>query len=191
MKNAIQVGIVTVCAVMLIPIGANADGDADHIPAMHAYFHGEVRGGNVLMGMGALGLGSGSLLLTRDGDVEKGVAYPLLGLGLVHAAAGVFVRVASKRRIGKFERAIAADPEAWARRERKRMRGVRKQFLALKIVETVLIGGGVAMAVVGDRQDRPVLQGIGIGLAVEAAATLLFDVFADRRAKRYLRRLGD
>jgi hypothetical protein len=168
---------------------ARADGESTR-SVMETYFAGEKRGGLVLVGMGAAGLGAGAVLITRDSDVAVGASYPALALGAAHLAAGVFVYVASARRIDKLNAAIDRDPDAFAAAERERMRGVRTQFLILKIVEGVLIAGGTGAAIYGFARDSDTLAGVGLGVAAEAAATLVFDIVADRRASRYLESLG-
>ena len=160
---------------------------ADEQAAMTEYFSGEKRGGLVLAGMGVAGAGAGAALFaTSDGGtVERGLSYPLLGMGAAHLAAGVFVYLASRGREGTFASEIARDPRAWSARERKRMAGVSRQFEVLEVVEVVLIAGGLTIGGVGHATDRPQLAGIGYGLAIEAAATLVFDVVAAQRAYRY------
>ncbi len=120
----------------------------------------------------------------------KCAAYPTLGFGVAHFAAGVFVTLSSVKRIRGFARDIQRDPESWIGREKKRMRGVSTQFLVLKVVEGVGIASGIGMAVYGHETDRKTLTGVGIALAGEMAATLIFDVVAARRASRYRRALG-
>ncbi|HVK82945.1 MAG TPA: hypothetical protein VM513_02505, partial [Kofleriaceae bacterium] len=66
-----------------------------------------------------------------------------------------------------------------------RMAGVSTQLTALKVVEVVLIAGGLTMAGIGHRTDRPRLKGVGLALALEASLTLGFDIFAARRAHTY------
>ena len=177
---------VLVVAVMLV---ATRDARADERTAMTDYFAGEKRGGFVLVGMGLAGAGAGvALFATSDGEsdsVARGMSYPLLGMGAAHLVAGVFVYLASRGRERTFAPEIATDPGAWSARERKRMAGVSRQFKTLKVVEVILIAGGLAMGGVGHSTERPRLAGIGYGLALEAAATLVFDVVAARRAYHY------
>jgi hypothetical protein len=175
--------VLAVAVMLVAPRVAHADERA----AMTEYFSGEKRGGFVLAGMGVAGAGAGAALFatSESGSTLRGLAYPLLGMGAVHLAAGVFVYLASRGREGTFATEIARDPRAWSARERKRMAGVSTQFKALKVVEVVLIAGGLTVGGIGHSTDRPQLAGIGYGLAIEAAATLVFDVVAARRAYRY------
>ncbi len=153
--------------------------------AMQAYFDGEITGGYVLAGMGAAGLLAGGLLYRRDAGVSRGAAYPLLGIGVAHLAAGIYIGFASDRRIDTFDGELDKDASGFVARESKRMAGVSRSFTMLKIAEGVLIVGGLAMVVVGHRKERPRLEGAGITLAIEAALTLGFDVVAAQRAHRY------
>jgi hypothetical protein len=155
--------------------------------AMENYFAGEVRGGYALIGMGSAGLLSGGLLfgLQKDSDLARGMSYPLLGFGLAHVAAGIFVTVSSRRRVADFTDQIASDPGKFVTAERTRMKGVSMQFTVLEVVEVVLIAGGITTAVLARRADRKQLEGIGYGVALEAALTLGFDIIAGRRAHGY------
>jgi hypothetical protein len=153
--------------------------------AMRAYFDGEIEGGYVLAGMGVAGLVAGGLLYRRDQGTSRGAAYPLLGIGVVHLAAGIYIGIASDRRIETFDREIAEDAGGFVERERSRMKGVSTSFTMLKVAEVVLIAGGLTMVGIGHRTDRPRLKGAGITLAIEAALTLGFDVVAAKRAMRY------
>jgi len=158
--------------------------------AMEEYFAGEQRGGFVLVGMGGAGLAAGGLLYAEGSDTAKGASYPLLGIGLAHVAAGIFVHVSSSRRIHKFRDQITKDSRAFVTVERPRMKGVSTQFFVLKIAEVALIAGGLTMAGIGHETERPQLKGAGIALAAELAATLVFDIVAARRAHRYRAALG-
>lgn len=158
---------------------------SEAVEPMETYYRGERRGGLWLMAMGVAGVGSGVYATTRDTDRATGLSYPLLGVGAVHVAAGVYLIFASNRRIKKFTGEIDTDSGAFVDREHARIGGVKTQFLVLEIVESVLIAGGIGLAIYGEREDRPTLTGVGIGLAVEAGATLLFDIVAARRASRY------
>lgn len=177
-----------VLVALLIPGIAFAEHTAEHTQtqtAMEDYFAGEQRGGYLLMGMGAAGLVAGGLLLRSNSQVGKGASYPLLTVGVLHIAAGIFVSVSSSRRVDTFTEQIAKDPQAFVATERKRMEGVSTQFSVLKVVEVVLIAGGLTMAGIGHRTDRPRLKGAGLAIAVEMAMTLGFDVIAANRAHGY------
>ncbi len=153
--------------------------------AMEDYFAGEKLGGYILAGLGVAGLASGALLYRSSSLRARGASYPLLSIGLLHLAAGIFVYVASDNRIDKFGDQIERDAPAFVKEERKRMKGVSTQFTVLKITEIALIAGGLTMAGIGWRTDRPRLTGAGLALALEMALTLGFDIWASGRAHGY------
>lgn len=180
--------IVIVLLVLAAVSPARADSETQ--AAMEEYFTGEKRGGLVLMGMGGAGFAVGGGLLAEGSARALGASYVLLGVGVAHAAAGVFVYFASRGRMDKFRDQILQDNAGFVTRESTRMRGVSTQFFVLKIVEVILIGGGLAMVAIGRTDDKPRLEGAGYALAAEMAATLVFDIFAARRASRYREQLG-
>jgi hypothetical protein len=153
--------------------------------AMEDYFAGEKLGGYILGGLGAAGLGAGVLLYRSSSMRARGASYPLLTVGLLHLAAGIFIYVSSNGRIDKFGAEIERDALGFVEKERPRMKGVSTQFTVLKIAEVVLIAGGLAMAGVGWRTDRPRLTGAGLALALEMGLTLGFDIWAAGRAHEY------
>jgi hypothetical protein len=64
------------------------------------------------------------------------------------------------------------------------------QFTVLKIVEAIIAVGGLTMAGIGWRTDRPRLMGAGLALTLEMGATFAFDVVAANRAQDYRDRLS-
>lgn len=167
------------------PSMALADPPLSPQSAMENYFAGEKTGGYILIGMGAAGLATGGLLYSQSSQTLKGASYPLLGIGLLHVAAGIYIHIASNGRIDDFTKAIDKDPGAFVAAERKRMRGVSTQFAVLKVVECVLIAGGLTMVAVGHKTDRPRLKGAGLAIAIEMGATLAFDFASAARAREY------
>ena len=180
--------LVVIGAALLVGRLAKADSRGVDSAATE-YFDGEKRGGLVLIGMGAVGLGTGGALLSLDSEVARGAAIPALFFGGLHVAAGGFVWIVSNRRRGQVSGQEASDAAGFARRERVRMATVETQFTALKIVEATLVAAGAGIAVYGFQTDRDRWAGIGLGLAAESAATLVFDIVAAKRAGRYVRRL--
>ena len=176
---------IVVLVTLVVPSLASADDAAATRGAMHEYFAGEQRGGYVLIGMGAAGLLAGGLLYRQGSLTARGASYPLLGVGVLHIAAGIFINVSSARRVDKFDAEIDRDHAAFVPDESKRMAGVSTQFTALKIAELVIATGGLTLAGVGWRTDRPRLKGAGLAIAAEMLLTFGFDIFAARRAHEY------
>ena len=176
--------------VALLASSAHAETPEQAKDVMREYFSGEKTGGYILAGMGAAELATGGLLWNAHCPIRRGVARSALVAGGLHLAAGIYVNVASRKRVSDFEDEIDRDGQAWVERERDRMDGVHTQFTALKIAEVVLIAGGAAGAYLAYRKGRPKLEGIAIGIASAAAMTLAFDLWASHRADDYRDDLG-
>jgi hypothetical protein len=91
--------LVVVALLVAAPSVALADPTSDTHAAMNDYFDREQRGGYILIGMGAAGLVAGGLMYRASDLRLKGASYPLLGVGLLHVAAGIFVAVTSAKRV--------------------------------------------------------------------------------------------
>jgi hypothetical protein len=154
--------------------------------AMHVYFDGERGAGPLFLGAGVAAGGIGTLLVTRDDALARGAAYPVFGIGLIQAVVGASLLLSTRSRVAKLDQQLATDPAAFKKDESKRISGVNTSFVALMIVESVLIAGGTATAVVASQKECcRTLQGIGLGLAAQAAVTLSLDLFAMARARDY------
>jgi hypothetical protein len=179
-----------ILGVLLASTAARAETRTEAKSIMRDYFDGEKTGGYVLVGMGIAGIATGTFLIKDRCPIKQGMSYPLLAFGALHVAAGVYIGMTSDSRIVKFGKEIDRDGQAWTERERDRMDGVSTQFTALKLVEVGLIAGGAGLAYWGYRTGRGRVQGAGIGIAIEAALTLGFDIWASRRADGYRDQLG-
>jgi hypothetical protein len=60
---------------------------------------------------------------------------------------------------------------------------VNANFKMVEIVEVVLIVGALVMAFAF--RDRPALTAVGLGILLQAAVMLAFDIFAEHRAQIY------
>lgn len=181
---------VTAALFAVVP-SAHAETPAEAKAVMRDYLDGEKTGGYVLLGLGIGGIATGTFFVKAECPIRRGMAYPLLAFGALQVAAGVYIGMTSDRRITDGSYEIERDGQAWTLRERDRMDGVQTQFTALQIVEVGLIAGGAGLAYYGYRRGWPRLQGAGLGIAVEAAATLAFDIWASRRAADYRDRLDE
>jgi hypothetical protein len=181
----------TAIVALLLLLSTTARADPETRAAMEDYFAGEKRGGITLFVMGGVGIAAGTALAwASDDDRARGASYVLLPVGVLHATAGAFVYFVSNGRIHKFGKAIEADADAFVVAESSRMKGVSLQFTILKGIEIAGIAAGITLAVVGNRSDRPRLEGAGYALAAEMAATLVFDIVAAKRAGHYRARLA-
>ena len=168
---------------MLAPAHAETPDEASAL--MKDYLDGEKLGGYVLLGAGIAGITTGTFFRTASCEVKQGMAPPLLAVGALHVAAGVYLHMASDNRIRDFGAEIDRDGQDWVLRERERMDGVVTRLTVRQVVEAGLLAGGGALVYYGYTRRRPKLQGVGLGLAIEAAFTLGFDLWIGQRARGY------
>jgi hypothetical protein len=93
--------------------------------------------------------------------------------------------------VARLTRQLEEEPERFRDEELRRMRRVLRTFKILEGTEIGLTAAGVGLAIGGaaaGRAYRP-MEGVGIGLAIQAAALFVQDLLADRRAKRYFQAL--
>ncbi len=152
---------------------------------MHQYLHKEMRGGFVLMAMGAPAVALGGGLLAQDRALWRGFAYPVLIIGALEFAGGLLFSARTPRQVRQLERGFAEDPQATRATELRRMRRINLQFTLIEAIEVTLLAGGVGLAAVGGGTRNETLTGVGLGLALESAGLLVFDVFAGQRANQY------
>ncbi len=191
-KRALR-GLAILCAAIGLtlarPAGAQSEPSLNKTQmgeAMHTYFRGEKQQAPFFIGAGLAGMGAGTVMVLKGGDITRGAGFPMIGFGLIHAIVGGAFLLGTDKRVATLDAALAKDPAAWKRDEIKRMAGVNTTLVALMIVESALIVGGTTTAVVGARSECcRMLQGVGLGLAAEGAVTLLLDIFESARARDY------
>jgi hypothetical protein len=153
---------------------------------MRTYFGGEKGAGPLFFGAGLTGVGGGTLMALKGSDIVQGVGFPLIGIGLVQGIVGATLLLRTDEQVAELDAQLATDPAAFKRDESKRIDGVKTSLYALMILESVLIMGGAATAVVAAQKNCcRTLQGVGLGLAAQSAVTLMLDLFALARAREY------
>lgn len=153
---------------------------------MHTYFGGEKGAGPLFFGTGLLGVGAGTGMVLRGGDIVQGAGFPLIGIGLVQSIVGASLILGTNKKVASLDAQLAKDPAGFKRDESKRMEGVNASLFALLVVESVLIVGGATTAVVAAQKNCcRTVQGVGLGVAAQSAVTLMLDLFALARAREY------
>ena len=153
---------------------------------MDDWFAGERGEGFVFMGAGAVSVGGGAYLLTRDEPFARGAGYSTLGAGALLLTGIGFYMASLGPEHRRLTADLAADPDAFLVEETARMRGIARRFVLYRWVEISMVAIGGGLVTWGALDDRPLVAGIGTGLAAEFALALLLDLFAERRAHRYL-----
>ena len=160
---------------------------------MHDYFAKEMRGGIVLVAMGAPSVALGGGLLAQDRPLLRGFAYPMIIVGALELGGGILFAARAPKQVRDLENGFAKDPLVTQKQELQRMRRVNRQFSLLEVVEVTLHLGGIGMSALGGNLRNETLSGVGIGLSVQSMGLLLFDLLAAQRALRFtesLRKMG-
>jgi hypothetical protein len=151
--------------------------------AVIQYFSGEKRESLLFLAAGVLAIVA-SLFLVRAASPLRGMAYPLSAIALIQLVVGgtVFARTDGQTRA--LHAQLQRDPRGYAAAELPRMDKVRRSFQIYKVIEIVLLAAGVAGMFL--LRERETLYAVALGLALQAALMLVFDLAAERRADIYV-----
>lgn len=157
-------------------------------PLQH-YFDGEKQGALWCLGLGLVAMAT-TLWLWRSSGPFRAMAIPLALIGLVQLGIGVGLLARTDGQVATLRRQLAGSPGPARDQELGRMERVNRSFRVIELVEAVLIAGGVILALTLRGRTA---AAVGMGLLVQAAVMLVFDLFAEHRALVYtdwLRRLS-
>jgi len=152
---------------------------------MHSYFAGEKAGGIWLMGVGAPAIAVGTGLLFHQGEFYRGLAYPVLAIGVMEVLGGLAFYLNSNRRVPRFNQQLRKNPTEFRSGELTRMHRVNRELSFLTAVELTLMVAGGTMTGVGALRGLDTLAGVGTGLLLQSTVLFIYDQLAARRALRY------
>ncbi len=155
--------------------------------ATRDYFAGEKRGAIGFAAFGGASLAAGGLMALSEDEALVAASIPTLALGLVDLIIGVAVYSVADGRAERLVGEAGEDFEAYRRAEIERIGLLDTTFLFLYAVEAAIVLGGVGSAIYGNAKGDDTFVGVGLGLAVQAAALLILDGFADHRGELYLK----
>ncbi len=158
---------------------------------MNEYFIYEKNEALFFMGFGILTSLSGGLLLNSEGDYQKGMGVPLLGIGLIQLTVGSTVFFRTDNQVAFLEKEIFSNPEKYKKDELKRMEVVNYWFKVYKIIEYSFVIAGVGLYIYGSSNENEYAKGFGTGLVIQSAIMLGLDYLAESRAFEYSKNLKD
>ena len=135
----------------------------------------------ILVGVVALGA---SVWLLRTGSSYRGMAYPLIAVGLIQLVVGGSVAFRTDAQVAALTAQLASSPSAFQLAEVPRMEVVMRNFALYKGIELALLLVGVALTYAF--RQKELVYGIGVGLVMQASLMLVLDLFAERRGDEYL-----
>jgi len=150
--------------------------------AMTTYFNGERYAGLILAGVAITAIVTATLLF-RAGGALRSLAITVSLVALAELALGVGLYVRTGPQVRRLHDQLIADEVAFYSDEGARMARVQRNFVIVEYAEVFVIFTTALVAVW--LKARPIPSGIALGLLINAAILLSFDVLAERRGAEY------
>jgi len=116
----------------------------------------------------------------------KGLAYPLLFIGVIQIIVGFNIYNRSPKDIIRVEQMINTNPRQLQISEIPRMETVLTNFTIYKCIEIILMMAGVFLISRYRKSPQTFWKGLGLGLLIQACLMLCLDIIAEQRAEMYL-----
>ena len=155
---------------------------------MVSYFAAEKAESWLFILVGVVALGA-SVWLLRTGSSYRGMAWPLIAVGLIQLVVGGTVAFRTDAQVAELTAQLASSPSAFQLAEVPRMEVVMRNFALYKGIELALLLVGVALTYAF--RQKELVYGIGVGLVMQASLMLVLDLFAERRGDEYLSALRE
>jgi hypothetical protein len=155
---------------------------------LHQYFDAERHAGLLAAALGLASMGLASYLWFGRSPF-KAMAWPLVVIGMIELGVGVGLVIRTNPQVQTLEAGLRASPQATAASELARMIRVNRSFRLILGGEVVLIITSLSLALMLRTQSLT-WSAVGMGLLLQAAITLVFDLFAEHRAHVYTRWLS-
>jgi drug/metabolite transporter (DMT)-like permease len=155
------------------------------------YFLAEKNSGLIflIIGIIAILLAIGFFFFWKT-NFAKGVAVPLLIIGLIQAVAGYTVYAGSDNQRIDNVYAFDMNPSKLRSEELPRMKMVNRNFIIYQWVEFAFIIAGIVLIVLyKGNAERSFLFGLGIALLIQGALTFGADYLAEKRSIIYTQQL--
>jgi uncharacterized membrane protein len=139
----------------------------------------------IIIGVAAIVLAAISFFVLKT-NFYKGLAIPLLLLGIVEAAIGYTVYSRTDRQRQDIVYKMDLDPYSLQQKEIPRMQKVVKNFTIYRVAELVFLIAGLFLFLYYRKNEQHQLwAGVGIALAIQAIILFAADTMAEKRAKTY------
>ena len=125
-----------------------------------------------------------SIFLWRAESVFRGMAFPLVVIGLIQIAVGGSILYRTTPQVAALSAQLAKAPADYKTAEVPRMEAVMRSFQIYKLVEIAFIVAGIILTYALRRNDWA--YAIGVGLIIQGSLMLVFDLFAEHRGHEYL-----
>jgi drug/metabolite transporter (DMT)-like permease len=154
---------------------------------IHKYFNAERAESWLFIAIGIVALGLAFGFFFKNGELLRGVSYPLAIIALIQLTVGGTVLLRSNSDIRRVTEIVQTNPTRIKTEELPRMDIVMKNFALYRYLEIVLLLVGLCLIFYS--KEGSLLKGIGIGLAIQSALILGLDYFAEQRGHEYIDKL--
>lgn len=157
---------------------------------VHKYFMEEKQAGLIFLVIGSLAMIVAIVfifLIKSNPSFFKGVAIPLIAIGLIQGIVGYTVYSRSNQQRKDTAYQMGLEPVPFVKTsELPRMQKVLKSFTLLMIVEVVLLVVGIGLFLYFNKStDKMFWKGLGLSLAIMALLSGVLDFLAEKRGKQY------
>jgi hypothetical protein len=119
----------------------------------------------------------------------KGIAIPLLMIGLIQLTVGINVYNRSPKDIERVTNFIKHEPGKIQTEELPRMEKVMNNFTIYKWIEIILIVASIILLIIFYSSPQTYWKGLALGLLIQAIIMLSLDVLAEKRGQIYMEKL--
>lgn len=151
------------------------------------YFAGERIQCLVGIGISIISICLSIYLFSTEKAILKGIAYPFTIIAIILLTICIGVVWRTSKDILRVNNYSKFEPSKLKSDELPRMEKVMTNFKLIKRIEIILLVIGLVLIVVFWK--NPLLNGIAIGLMVQASIMFVFDTFAEKRGHNYLKYL--
>lgn len=142
----------------------------------------------IIIGSIAILLASFFLLIIKY-SFFKGMAVPLIVIGIIQMVVGISIYNRSSKDIERVKYFVKQEPKKIQTEELPRMKKVIKNFIIYKWIEIVLIIASIILLVLFYASPQTYWKGLALGLLIQAIIMFLLDIMAEKRAVVYLEKL--
>lgn len=120
----------------------------------------------------------------------KGMAIPLLAIGIMELSVGTFFFNNSVHEIAQVEHMLKNKSQLLQTHELHRMELVLKNCTIYKFIEIFLISIGVILFIVFYKSSQIFWKGFGLGLLIQAGLMLYLNMLSQQRLHLYIMHLN-
>lgn len=119
----------------------------------------------------------------------KGMAIPLILIGMIQISAGTIAYHQSQKYSTKMELLLSNKPEEVKSEELKRMQIVLKNYANYKLIELIVLLTGIALFILFYKSPQTFWKGFGLGLVIYACILFALHSMSEQSGKMYVEQL--